>query len=90
MMMGNRLIRDMVASTPSFETDRLASAQELAAYLGVPVATVYSWRYRQQGPLAIRIGRHLRYRWPDVEAWLDEQATRNNGGVGPHRSPSIK
>lgn len=52
--------------------ERLISAQELAAYLGVPVATIYSWRYRQEGPPAMRVGRHLRYRWRDIQAWLDE------------------
>ncbi|MFE7192850.1 helix-turn-helix transcriptional regulator [Kitasatospora sp. NPDC057541] len=56
-------------------TDRrpLATAEELAAYLGVPLGTVYAWRHRGQGPTAIKVGRHLRYRWTEVEAWLDGQ-----------------
>lgn len=69
-----------MAPVPSFETDRLVSAQDLAAYLGVPVATVYSWRYRREGPPAIRIGRHLRYRWPEVQEWLDQRAQRTIRG----------
>ncbi|MGA5818815.1 helix-turn-helix transcriptional regulator [Kitasatospora sp. NPDC094028] len=52
----------------------LASAEELAAYLGVPLQTVYAWRHRRQGPVAIKVGRHLRYRWVEVEAWLDGQS----------------
>lgn len=75
-----------MATIPSHETDRLVSPQDLAGYLGVPVATVYSWRYRQEGPPAIRIGRHLRYRWPDVQAWLEERATQTTGG-DPHHGP---
>lgn len=52
----------------------LASVEEVSAYLGVPVATLYAWRHRGLGPRASKVGRHLRYRWADVERWLDEQA----------------
>lgn len=53
--------------------DRLLSAQEVADYLGVPIATIYTWRHRSQGPLGLRVGRHLRYRRRDVEAWIELQ-----------------
>jgi len=51
--------------------DRLLSVGELAKYLGVPVATLYAWRYRGEGPPGFRVGRHLRYRWSDVQAWIE-------------------
>ncbi|MFJ1703281.1 helix-turn-helix transcriptional regulator [Kitasatospora sp. NPDC088346] len=60
------------ATTP--DRRPLATAEELAAYLGVPLGTVYAWRHRGQGPVAIKVGRHLRYRWAEVEAWLDDQS----------------
>lgn len=50
--------------------DPLLSPEEVAAWLLVPVATVYQWRYRRTGPAAIKVGRHLRYRRTAVEAWL--------------------
>ena len=53
--------------------DRLITVQELADYLGVPVATLYQWRYRREGPPGFRVGRHLRYRWSEVEAWIERQ-----------------
>lgn len=53
--------------------DRLVTVQELAAYLGVPVSTLYQWRYRREGPDGFRVGRHLRYRWSEVEAWIERQ-----------------
>lgn len=52
-------------------SERLLSAQELADYLEVPVKTIYTWRHRNTGPRGFRIGKHLRYRWGDIEAWLD-------------------
>lgn len=53
--------------------DGLWTPQVLAAFLGVPVKTLYSWRYLGTGPPFIRVGRHLRYRRADVETWLAEQ-----------------
>ena len=48
---------------------------EVAAYLRVPLATIYDWRYKGDGPPASKIGRHLRYRRSDVELWLYERRT---------------
>jgi excisionase family DNA binding protein len=53
--------------------DRLLTVQDLADYLEVPVATVYGWRYRRQGPHGFRVGRHLRFRWSDIERWIDDR-----------------
>ncbi|MFV9673690.1 MAG: helix-turn-helix domain-containing protein [Acidimicrobiia bacterium] len=51
----------------------LISAQELAEYLDVPVATLYAWRYRRQGPPGLRVGKHLRYRRIDINEWINGQ-----------------
>lgn len=52
----------------------LATPAEVAAYLGVPVKTLYQWKYRGIGPHVHKVGRHLRYRWHEVDAWLNAQA----------------
>ena len=49
------------------------SIQELADFLDVPVKTIYAWRYHGHGPHGFRVGRHVRFRWCDVEAWLADQ-----------------
>ncbi|MEV6813666.1 helix-turn-helix domain-containing protein [Micromonospora sp. NPDC051296] len=54
--------------------ERLWTVQEVSAFLGVPVGTLYQWRYRRTGPRACRVGRHLRYRPADVRSWLEGQA----------------
>ena len=54
-------------------SDRLLTVQDLADYLDVPVATIYAWRYRRQGPPGFRIGRHLRFRWSDIERWIEDR-----------------
>jgi len=50
--------------------ERLLSPDDVAAFLGVPVTTLYQWRYKGIGPRGLRIGRHLRYRQEEVNAWL--------------------
>jgi excisionase family DNA binding protein len=56
-------------------TDELLTVKQLAAFLQVPVSTVYAWRHTGDGPRGIRVsGRHVRYRRSDVEAFLDERA----------------
>lgn len=44
---------------------------DVATYLGVPLQTVYQWRHKGYGPTSRRIGKHLRYKPDDVEAWFD-------------------
>ncbi|MER6048309.1 helix-turn-helix domain-containing protein [Streptomyces sp. NPDC001793] len=53
----------------------LATPEEVAAYLGVPVKTLYQWHYRRIGPNVLKVGRHLRYRWREVDAWLNAQTS---------------
>ena len=53
-------------------TDRLLSAQEVADYLGVPLATLYAWRSRNLAPRGVKVGRHIRFRPVDVERWVDQ------------------
>jgi excisionase family DNA binding protein len=48
--------------------------QDLAEHLGIPVQTIYQWRSRDRGPVAHRVGRHIRYRVTDVESWLSANA----------------
>lgn len=54
--------------------DPLLTPVDVAKYLGVPPATVYAWRYRGVGPRSIKVGRYLRWRRSDVDAWLDQRA----------------
>lgn len=57
----------------------LADKDEVAAYVNVPVRTLDQWAYLGRGPRYIKVGRHRRYRWADVESWLDEQAAQGRG-----------
>ncbi len=56
-------------------TPEILTTEQLAEYLQVPIATVYRWTYQATGPVAIKVGRHRRYRMRDVQSWLDAQET---------------
>lgn len=55
--------------------DRLWSVEDVAYFLGVPKATLYTWRTDEKGPPARRVGRWLRYRPDDVRTWVQALST---------------
>ncbi|NIA03350.1 MAG: helix-turn-helix domain-containing protein [Nitrospirae bacterium] len=55
--------------------DRLLTVEDLADDLGVPVATIYAWRYRRQGPPGFQVGRRLRFRRGDIDRWISDRLT---------------
>jgi len=55
----------------STSDEQLYDLAWLSGYIGIPERSIYNWRQRGEGPPAYRIGKHLRYRRSDVEAWLD-------------------
>ncbi|WP_082949694.1 helix-turn-helix domain-containing protein [Mycobacterium sp. ACS4331] len=55
------------------EQQQLMTLTDLCKELGISESTAYYWRQVGKGPKGARIGKALRYRRSDVEAWLDEQ-----------------
>lgn len=55
-------------------TERLLSTEDLAAYLQVPLQTIYKWRRLGTGPVGFRVGKHVRYSRGAVDEWLSERA----------------
>lgn len=51
-------------------TSELLTIEELAQMLSVTQLTVDRWRRQGSGPAFIQVGRGIRYRVADVEAWL--------------------
>lgn len=53
--------------------DPLGTPEQVAEKLGVTEKTLNYWRYKGTGPRYLRVGKHVRYRWRDVEEWLRQQ-----------------
>lgn len=53
---------------------KLLTIDEVAEWLQIPITTIYKHRHLKQGVglLGIKVGRHLRWRQEDIEAWLKE------------------
>jgi excisionase family DNA binding protein len=49
--------------------EELKTPEEVADFLRVPKTTLYRWRLVGEGPPAIKVGKHLRYRSSDLDAW---------------------
>lgn len=54
--------------------ETLLSPEQLADYLGISVATVYQLNHKKAAPRRMRVGKHVRYRKSDVDAWLDSRS----------------
>lgn len=63
------------------DTRPLATRREVAAHLQVTVQRMEQWAHRGKGPRYTRLGRLVRYRWSDVEEWL--QSHENGGDQAP-------
>ena len=53
--------------------EQLLDSNQLAAWLGVSIATLNAWAYEGRGPAFVKVGRQRRYRRETVDRWLDEQ-----------------
>lgn len=63
-------LRFMDATHASITSIESVSLSELADRLGCPVETIYDLRSQGRGPRGFRVGRQLRFRVSEVEAWL--------------------
>jgi excisionase family DNA binding protein len=72
----------MDTTRQSFGLEPLIGVEELAAYLGVPVQTVYDWRVSERAPRAYKVGKHVRFAVGDVQAWLSAQREDDDGHGG--------
>ena len=64
-------IRDTHAKAPTLSlVDGVLSLSELCSQLQVSVQTIYDLRSQGRGPRGFRVGRELRFRVSEIDAWL--------------------
>jgi excisionase family DNA binding protein len=47
---------------------------EVAEVTGLSVHTLAVWRTKNEGPRYVKVGRFVRYRSEDLDAWLESRA----------------
>lgn len=62
--------------SPTRADDDLLTPQEVSELLTIPTKTLANWRCSRVGPLALRVGAHVRYRRSDVLTWIDERVIK--------------
>lgn len=58
------------AEQPTTPLDKLLTEKDVSAILQVPCPTLQLWRHRGSGPPFVKLGRLVRYRLEDVDAWV--------------------
>lgn len=54
----------------------LYTTPQAASYLQLATSTLEHWRLEGRGPAFVRIGKQVRYRPQDIEAFLNQQLVR--------------
>jgi helix-turn-helix protein len=54
----------------------LWTVNDTAAFLRVPVKTLYQWHWRGEGPPVQKVGRHLRYEPAQVRRWVASNGSK--------------
>ena len=71
MVMKTEKTRDTRVKAPTLSlVDGVLSLSELCAQLHVGAQTIYDLRSQGRGPRGFRVGRELRFRISEIDAWL--------------------
>lgn len=70
--------------------DKLLTPDEVAEMLGIPKNTLYSWRHFGRGPIATKVGRHLRYRESHLGTWIEGQTGAAENRPDPVISRAVR
>lgn len=78
-VMKTQKIRDTSATAPTLSLiDGVLSLSELCAQLHVSAQTIYDLRSQGRGPRGFRVGRELRFRAGEIDAWLTRLETEDD------------
>jgi len=68
--------------TAAGTTPSLLTRGQAAEYLRIKTQTLAVWAGQGRGPAFIKVGRAVRYRKSDLDAWLAEQTVHPAGSAG--------
>ena len=58
------------AGVPALDPVALLTTRQVSALWGLAEITLRVWRLKGDGPRFLKLGRNVRYRRGDIEAWL--------------------
>lgn len=69
-------------SVSSGHRSPFCTTKEAAKYLGLKRTTLEAWRCRGGGPRYLKLGRSVRYRLSDLDAWVESRILDNTHDQG--------
>lgn len=63
------------------------TTEQVSNLIGVQPNTLEIWRHRGIGPPFVKMGRLVRYKSADLDAWIDRQTRQNTSQSGDQASP---
>ena len=66
-----------IANPKPIQLEQLLTVQQAAQYLGLAVSTLNKWRCLGEGPVFLKMGRAVRYKAEDLEAYLLQTKCRS-------------
>lgn len=61
------------------ERDPLGTPRDVAEYIGVSMGQLANLRWRGNGPPFVKFGKSIRYRWSEVDDWLEINTRQQTG-----------
>lgn len=74
-------------TTVTSATGPTMTLPELAAFMSVSVQALYDLRSKGRGPRGFRVGRQLRFRLSEIEAWIAEMEAQDARRHPPRSRP---
>jgi len=74
---GDNMHAQTDTSAPTMEQVKpvtIMTVQQAAEYLGLAVSTLNKWRCHGGGPIFVKMGRAVRYRVEDLNAFIENQS----------------
>jgi excisionase family DNA binding protein len=68
-----------VTENQSIQDKEILTDKETASFLGVADRTLRDWRKQGKGPAFVQMGKKIRYRKKDIDAYLDRQTISGGG-----------
>ncbi|QDG76717.1 AlpA family transcriptional regulator [Labrenzia sp. PHM005] len=59
----------------------LLNETKAAEYLGLSIRTLQAWRVRGEGPVFVKLGRAVRYRPDDLQAWVNDRIAASTSAL---------
>ena len=67
----------------AFNPEAVLTERQVAAEYNIPIKSLQQYRYRGNGPRFLKLGRSVRYRRRDIQAWFEKNEVKPRSEDAP-------